>query len=248
MSPLVVSLTGQKGGAGKSTVATSLAWQATTLGQRVLLVDADPQATSRTWADVGQEAGLELPTVVAMGATMHRPEQLPRVAQGFDLVVIDCPPRAGDVQRSALMASTLTLLPCGPSAADAWALASSLELVREAQTLRPELLAAVLLTRQQPRTAVGQSARQVLSGAGLPLLASELGYRVAYQEALAAGLGVTSYAPSSEAAAEVRALFDEVIHLGGPRVRKSKQGSKARSKSTPSSKRTQERAPQGKRP
>lgn len=215
MAPLVVSLTGQKGGVGKSTLATCLAWEAKERGQRVLLVDADPQATSRTWADVGQEAGQAMPTVVAMGATMHKPEQLPRVASAFDLVVIDCPPRAGDVQRSALMVSTLALLPCGPSAADAWALASSLELVREAQILRPELVAAVLLTRKQPRTALGQSARPVLADSGLPVLQSELGYRVAYQEAMAAGVGVTTYAPSSEAAAEVRALFEEVIRLGG---------------------------------
>jgi chromosome partitioning protein len=224
MAPLVVSITGQKGGVGKSTAATCLAWEAKERGRRVLLVDADPQATARTWADVGQEAGHAMPTVVAMGATMHKPEQLPRVAEAFDLVVIDCPPRAGDVQRSALMVCTLALLPCGPSAADAWALAGTLELVREAQTLRPELLAAVLLTRKQPRTSVGQSARQVLADSELPLLKSELGYRVAYQEALAAGLGVTSYAPASDAAAEVRALFDEVIHLGGLHAGKGKQG------------------------
>lgn len=224
MAPLVVSLTGQKGGVGKSTVATCLAWHAATEGQRVLLVDADPQATARTWADVGQEAGHPMPTVVAMGATMHKPEQLPRVASAFDLVVIDCPPRAGDVQRSALMVSSLALLPCGPSAADAWALASSLELVREAQTLRPDLGAAVLLTRKQPRTAVGQGARQVLADSGLPLLQTELGYRVAYQEAMAAGLGVTTYAPTSEAASEVRALFDEIIHLRGIHARQGKQG------------------------
>ena len=230
MVALVVSLTGQKGGVGKSTVATCLAWQAATEGQRVLLVDADPQATARTWADVGQEAGHAMPTVVAMGATMHKPEQLPRVASSFDLVVIDCPPRAGDVQRSALMCSSLALLPCGPSAADAWALAGTLELVREAQTMRPDLLAAVLLTRQQPRTSVGQSARAVLAAGGLPLLAAELGYRVAYQEALAAGQGVTTYAPHSEAAAEVRALFDEITQLGGTHARQGQAKSRPKAR------------------
>jgi chromosome partitioning protein len=74
---------------GKSTVATCLAWHAASQGQRVPLVDADPQATARTWADVGQEAGHAMPTVVAMGATLHRPSQLPRVAPSFDLMVID---------------------------------------------------------------------------------------------------------------------------------------------------------------
>jgi chromosome partitioning protein len=135
------------------------------------------------------------------------------VAEGYDLVIVDCPPRAGDVQRSALMVATLALLPCGPAAPDAWALASSLDVVREAQTLRPELVAAVLVTRKQGRTAIGKGARDVLEQSGLPVLRAELGYRVAYQEALAAGQGATGYEPLSEAANEVRALFGEVIAM-----------------------------------
>lgn len=207
---MIVALAGQKGGVGKSTIAVALAAEALVRGRSVLLVDADPQGTARTWGEEATQAGHPSPTVVAMGATMHRPEQLPKVRAGFDLVVVDCPPRAGDVQRSALMVADVAILPCGPSAADAWALASSIELVTEARTLRPELRAGVLLTRVQARTTLGKSAREVLAETGLAVLESELGYRVAYQEALAAGLGVTTYAPHDAAADEVRALLDEL--------------------------------------
>jgi chromosome partitioning protein len=155
---------------------------------------------------------------------MHRPDQLPQVAAGFDLVIIDCPPRAGDVQRAALMVATVALLPCGPAAPDAWALASSIDLIREAQTLRPDLLAAVVLTRKQ-RTAVGQGARDALASAGLPVLRAELGYRVAYQESMAAGQGVTTYSPRSEAAGELRALWAEIAAMtGNPGERSPKRG------------------------
>lgn len=85
---------------------------------------------------------------------MHKPGQLPNMALSFDLLVIDCPPRHGDVQHSALMVADVAVLPCGPSA---WALASSVEIVREAQTVRSALRAAVLITRKQ-RTASGKSA------------------------------------------------------------------------------------------
>lgn len=207
---MIVALVGQKGGVGKSTVAAALAAEALRRGRSVLLVDADPQGTARTWAEVATEAGHPAPSVVAMGATMHRPEQLPRVRSGFDLVVVDCPPRAGDVQRSALMIADVAIVPCGPSAADAWALAGSLEVVTEARTVRPDLVAVVLITRKQARTTLGKGAREVLSGAGVPVLASEFGYRVAFQEALAAGLGVVSYAPRDAAADETRALVDEL--------------------------------------
>jgi chromosome partitioning protein len=98
---------------------------------------------------------------------------------------------------------------------DAWALAESLELVEKARVLRPELAAAVMLTKKVARTAMSAGARRALTDCGLPVLATELGYRVTYAEAPAAGRGVTDYAPSSQAAAEVRALVDELEALAG---------------------------------
>ena len=207
---MIIAFAGQKGGIGKSTTAVCLAVAAMQRKQSVLLVDADPQGTVRTWGDVAGEAGHTAPTVVAMGATMHRPEQLPRVVGGFDLTVIDCPPRHGDIQRSALMVADVAVLPCGPSAVDAWALAASLDVVREARTLRDTLRACILITRKQGRTALGKGARAVLAGSGLAVLETELGHRVAYQEALAMGRGATSHAPRDPSAREMFNLLDEL--------------------------------------
>ncbi len=210
---MIIACTGQKGGSGKSTLALSLAAELVERGWRVLLVDADPQGTARTWAAVALEAGQPAPTVVGMGADLYKPGQLPALVGGFDAVLIDTPPRHAETQRAALMVADVALLPCGPSATDAWALAESVELVTAAQRLRPELVAAVVLTRKVAGTAIGKSARDVLAEAGLPVLQSELGFRVAYQEAPAAGVGPAQYAPTSEAASEVRALTEEVLSL-----------------------------------
>jgi chromosome partitioning protein len=207
---MIVTLMGQKGGIGKSTTAVCLAMAALERGSNVLLVDADPQGTVRTWSEVGTENQRSVPTVIAMGANMHRPGQLDVIARRYDLTLIDCPPRYGDVQRSALMIADVALLPCGPSAADAWALTSSLELVTEGRTLREELKAAIVITRKQGRTVLGKSARAVLEASGLAVMNSELSYRISYQEALAVGSGVTQYCPRDAAAREVRALLDEV--------------------------------------
>lgn len=211
---MILALAGQKGGAGKSTVAISIAAELVARKRKVLLVDADPQGTSRTWGDVASEAGHPLPTIVAMGATLHRPEQLPRVATSYDHVVIDCPPRHGEIQRSALMVADMVLLPCGPSAADAWALTTSVELVAEARVLRPELEAFIVITRKQVNTVLSKGAREVLIQTNIPVLKTELGYRVAFAESIGAGLGVTTYAPKDAAAAEVRALVDELFAAG----------------------------------
>jgi len=209
---MIVALIGQKGGAGKSTTAIALATEAHARGLAVLLVDADPQGTTSTWHAVATEAGHPTPTVVAMnGAMLHKPEQLPRMSESYDLVIVDCPPRHGDTMRSALMAADVALLPCGPSGADAWALTSSLDLVREAQQFaRPQLRAAVVVTKKSKGTAAGKVAREVLAEGGFPVLRTELGYRVAFQNAITAGQGVTAF-DRGDAALEVRRLLDEVI-------------------------------------
>lgn len=212
---MIIALCGQKGGVGKSTTALCLAALAQGRGQRVLLVDADPQGTTRTWGDVATETGHASPTVIAMGATMHRPGQLPSVAANYDLTVIDCPPRHGDIQRSALMVADIAILPCGPTAADAWALTATLEVIEDAQLLREELDACILITRKQRRTAIGKGARALLESTGLPVLSTELGYRVAYQEALASGLGVNAYAPRDPAAREIETLLTELENRHG---------------------------------
>jgi chromosome partitioning protein len=213
MPPTIFALVGQKGGAGKTTLAVCLAAELQQRGLRVLLVDADPQASAQTWAQVATEAGQEAPTCIAMGAGLHRPGQLERVAKGFDIVIIDCPPRHGDIQRSALMAADVAVLPCGPTPVDAWALASSLEMVEDARQVRGNLKSCIVLTRVQAMTRIAQAARDALTEASTLVLTAELGYRVAFQEALAAGQGVTTFATTDAAAAELVAVCDELMRF-----------------------------------
>src|SRR5579883_2457084 len=209
----VISLVGQKGGSGKSTIAVCLASELMQRGKSVLLVDTDPQATVKTWGAVATEGGRKIPTIVGLGANMHQPGQLDRIAPTFDLTIIDSPPRHADTQRSALMVSSLALLPCGPSSSEIWALASSVELVAEAQKINTALVPRILITRKQSRTALGKQSREALAVLEIPVLKSELGYRVSYQECLGVGLGVTQYAPRDQAAVEVKALTDELLKL-----------------------------------
>lgn len=209
---MFLAFCGQKGGSGKTTTAIAVAAELISRGgKRVLLVDADPQGTARTWADVAAEKGLPAPTVVAMGAMMHHPGQLDQLARAYDVTLIDCPPRHGDIHRSALMVADLAILPCGPTAVDVWALSDSVALINQATTIRPDLKAKALITRKVRRTTLGSAARGALQAAGLDVLKTELCYRVAYQEAPASGLGIAQYAPRDRAAEEVRMLVDELL-------------------------------------
>lgn len=213
---MIVSLVSQKGGSAKSTLAVSIAWELMARRSRVLLVDTDPQQTVR---EVGMvAAGGSTPTIVAMGKDLYRPDQLPRLAKSFDHVVIDTPGRSGEVQNAALMVSDVALIPVGQSAADMWAVSSTLEVFNRARELKAthgaELRGALVITRRLPRTTLGRALRETLKDSGMPLFEAETSARIAWQECLGAGKGVAQYAPKDAAAKELRALVDELLLFG----------------------------------
>jgi chromosome partitioning protein len=227
----ILCMCGQKGGVGKSTIALSLAAEWHARGVRVLVVDADEeQRTALTWADVADEAKHEAPDVVSMGDNIR--SALPSIAGGYDLTIIDCPGRNGRRATYALGLSDLAVLPCGPTGPQLWAMLGSLTQVRDVQALRSELDAAILVTQIQPGTVIGRRAREALVASEADVLATELYYRVTYGEAISGGRGPTTYAPRSEAAAEIRELVGELEQRIGLQKRKGKPRAKETHHST----------------
>jgi chromosome partitioning protein len=147
---IIIAIAGQKGGTGKSTIAVSLAAYWHSKGRKVLLVDADAQGSALTWSEVAAENKRKAPPVIAIGDNLR--QDLPSIAEGFELVVIDLPGRVGKRQGAAMMVADLVLIVSGPSTLDVWALAASAEVVTEAQAVRRNLLAAVVMNKRAHNT------------------------------------------------------------------------------------------------
>ena len=208
---LTIAVANLKGGAGKSTVAVNLAVALHRAGHRVLVVDADGQGSTATWAAKAAELDHEGPPVVAInGKTLRR--DLAHVARGFDAVVIDTPPKMAVEARAAMLVADLVLLPVCPGAPDVWALADTVAVLEDARQLRPELLARVVLNRAT-RSGLMQATKPAVAGLGVPVLGVALGNRVAFAEAFAVGQGVIDNAAKSEAALEVRRMVRAVLAL-----------------------------------
>ena len=117
----VIALLNQKGGAGKTTLATHLAGEFVMQGHRVTLLDADPQGSALDWAQRRAQSGHgRLYGVFGLARdSLH--QEAPQIALQADFVVIDGPPRVAALARSALLAADLVLIPVQPSAYDVWA-------------------------------------------------------------------------------------------------------------------------------
>lgn len=206
----VIAVLNQKGGAGKTTIATHLARALQLAGHKVLLIDSDPQGSARDWAAVNAEAQ-PLPVVGIDRPTIER--DLKSIAP-HDYVVIDGAPQAADLAISAIKAAHLVLIPVQPSPYDIWATSDLVDLVKQRIEVTDGALRAVfVVSRHIAGTKLGAEITEALTGYGLPVLATKVGQRVTFPGTAAKGTTVMDADPTSEAAGEIRALANEVIAL-----------------------------------
>ena len=202
----VIAVLNQKGGAGKTTIATHLARALQISGADVLLIDSDPQGSARDWAAVREEqplsvVGIDRPTIE---------RDLKNIARK-DFVVIDGAPQAADLAVSAIKAANFILIPVQPSPYDIWATADLVGLVKQRiEVTDGKLRAAFVVSRAIKGTKIGSEITEALNGYGLPVLATRITQRVGYPGSAAAGSTVLDLEPDSEAAREIIALADEV--------------------------------------
>lgn len=210
---MIVAFLNQKGGVGKTTLALHLAGAWSARGRRVLVVDADPQASALDWADQRLREGLpRLFGVLGLAReTLHK--ELPDLARETDHLIIDGPPRVAGIARSALLAADLVLIPAQPSPFDGWASSEMLRLLDEARIFRPELRARMLLNRCAARTVIARETAEVLADQDPPMLASRVGQRVAFADAARTGRLASESDTGQMATRDIEALADELDGL-----------------------------------
>lgn len=208
---MIIALLNQKGGVGKTTLATHIAGELAVRGRNVVLLDADPQGSALDWTQRRSQQGLpRLFSAVGLAReTLH--QEAPELALHADHVIIDGPPRIAALARSALLAADRVLIPVQPSPYDLWASSEMVSLIREAQVFKPSMRAAFAINRRVSTTIIGREARTALADQSVPALHSEVRQRIVFAESVAAGRLARELAPDSAAAREVSNLVDELL-------------------------------------
>ena len=203
----VVAVLNQKGGSGKTTIATHLARAYQLEGKDILLVDSDPQGSARDWAAVREDQ--PVPVIGIDRPTIER--DLKSVAQK-DLVVIDGAPQAAELAVSAIKAADFILIPVQPSPYDIWAAADLVELIKtRIEVTDGRLAAAFVVSRAIKGTKLGTEVTDALLGYGLPVLEARITQRVSFPTTAAEGTTVLDTEPTGDAAHEIRRLAKEVF-------------------------------------
>ena len=206
--PKVIGLLQQKGGVGKTTLSLNLAGYFASQGERVLLVDADPQGSSLAWSAAREDA---CPFIVIGKAVPNIHKDLPEIAVGYDRVIIDGAPGVNGLIRSCLLASDYVLVPVQPSPFDISACADAIAQVYEAMAFKENLKAAFVINRKITNTVIGKKVFKAFSEQEFPVMESAIHQRVVYAECASIGKTVFDLSDAKSAQLEIARLAKEII-------------------------------------
>jgi chromosome partitioning protein len=199
---LVIAIVSQKGGVGKSTLAVHLATEASAQGQRVLLLDLDPQGSAMEWAN---RRG-DLPPDVSGANPASIGKEIERAqGEGFDLVVIDTAPHADHAALQAARAADIVAIPCRPSTFDIAAISATLDLCKLANKQ-----AVVVINAAPIRSRVTTEAEEAIVekvGKVSPVVIRQ---RVAFQHCMITGQTAAEFEPDGAAAREITRLLADL--------------------------------------
>jgi len=216
MTAKIIAVVNQKGGAGKTTLSMQLAGTLGRWGQKVLVIDADPQATATRWAasaDDEKPFPASVSGLSAAGSKVHR--EAKKFIDDYDYILIDCPPAADSpVPQSALLIADLALVPVIPSPLDLWASVGIRQVIERIKDVNEGLIARVVINQCQRQTALAKDTLEILPEYGIPLTKAILHQRTAYRQSAVYGGTVHDLGSKAAAAiAELDQLAEEVLGL-----------------------------------
>jgi chromosome partitioning protein len=193
----------QKGGSGKSTLASSLAVAAHEAGERVFVIDMDPQQSLVNWA---KTRGLD--DVPVAGVTSGRLQATLTALEknGFTLAIIDTAGADGSSSSAAMKAADLNIIPSRPNIFDLWASKQTRATLKSLRSEFVFVLNQCPPAQQTTRVEEGAAALEEMGGLITPLILA----RVDYQEAARHGWGVTEINPNGAAAEEIKTLWASI--------------------------------------
>jgi chromosome partitioning protein len=194
-----IAFTSQKGGTGKSTLAIGLAVVAMEDGERVFILETDPQGTVSYWS--ARRSNPE-PAIERITNRFRLERALRDIKQrGCTLAIIDTPGSDSDVVTEAIRLADLCLIPARPSQADIEAACPTLKTIHRFDRKFAFVLNQAPVRGQRPTRAA-----TALNEVGM-LALPYIGMRNDHMDSLATGLGISEFASDGIAAAEIRTLW-----------------------------------------
>ncbi|WP_353278075.1 AAA family ATPase [Wolbachia endosymbiont (group A) of Agelastica alni] len=221
---MLIVIGGQKGGSGKTTIATNIATMRVMENRDILLYDVDPQRTATLWASrrdedqnllrVSSSQKVLDKRTINIGAVIRN--ELRALQSKYQDIIIDAGGADNEALRAALSLADLAIFPIIPSEFDMWTFETLSNLVASAQrTLNVKVLLNRVSTNPATAKKEIEDCDDFLSDFdNLTRFDSFLSERIAVRRASGKGMAIVEYKPADlKATEEIESVYKEVLSV-----------------------------------
>jgi chromosome partitioning protein len=207
MSSKILVISQQKGGVGKSTIASNIAVAYQMKGLRVLLIDIDPQRSTERWYNLRcEKKGLEFTGIKMISSMAWKVRnEIDIYRNRFDVIIIDSPPHVQVDLNNILRIADLVILPIQPSLFDIWAIEQPIEICEK------ESIDYKILLNRVPSSK--KDLQDIFNKFPGKFFDNYIGNRVAFASAINSGLGVVEMDAKSTGSIEISNLVSEISEV-----------------------------------
>lgn len=200
---ITVAFCTQKGGTGKTTIATALATAAHLAGEKSALLDLDPQTNAVNWFDRREGDGPDVASIQP-GAIRRSLDAYRNI--GMDWVFIDTPGKMDSASTEAAKHADIVLI---PTQAQIFAI-DTLEPLKRLLDMAGKPPAYVILNLIHPNAGgrAAEDAAAIAERYEIAVAPVYLSRLKAYEDAPAVGQAPQEWEPNGRAAQQIAALFD----------------------------------------
>lgn len=201
----IITVAHQKGGVGKSTIASNLAVELSKI-MSAQVVDLDMQKSISYFNSIRSTNQLAVKYAANFDELKHL------VNNNNKAMIIDVGGFDSDLNRAAILAADFLLTPVSDSTIELVGLLSFKNIMQEVRKIRPDLTANVLLNRVHVKTntALHEINNFINENSEFSLMSSILRDRVEFKKAFEVGKSVNEYSKSGKAATEINNLINEI--------------------------------------
>ena len=213
---MIVLFCGEKGGAGKTTLATNISAIRMKKKGDLLLIDTDRQSSSSFWCSVREDNSVypRIASVQKYDKTVRK--EVEELSKKYSDIIIDAGGRDSPELRGSLLVCDTAIFPLRPSQFDLWTLGRLNHLVESAKEINESLAALVLPNQASPNPNVKEVEEMkefIKDFPYLQLTKTIIYERISFRRAALSGMSVIEYKPEdTKAVTEVMDLYDELYN------------------------------------
>ena len=204
----VITISQQKGGTGKTTLAVHLAMAFIKYHNlKVAIIDTDPQGSLGKWFMIRSEKNISNENLTFKTASLWGAQYESKTLKNdHDIVVIDTPPKIESDARPAIEAADLVIIPMAASHVDFWATGAIVDIAKKANK---KIL--VQINRSSQRSKLINKTNEFIKSLDLSSTKTILGNRQIYTSAMGEGKTAVEKLKKGAAVEEIKNLSEQIL-------------------------------------